>query len=259
MSTDTYRSDAAIVARALRRWARTTQCVPPDDLRQIAWEALLGCRRRYDATGGATFETYALDTIRFVFFTASRLARRITRLGMQCPASVERYVRRASQAGRVVPAMLRAQFPWLRAYDDDDLEHVAAWCLAGDASLDAPAGDEGTTRGEQLAVEGADAVEGARIAADASRVADDLCAGLSPMEAAVLRGRLLADEPATFAVLGAAFGVSKQRVQHVEARLTQKLRAAMLGGHPWLECLRPSQRAAIRRAAESTGGAGAPR
>jgi RNA polymerase sigma-32 factor len=51
--------------------------------------------------------------------------------------------------------------------------------------------------------------------------------GLSDRDTRILRGRLLAGEPLTLAELGKEFGVSRERVRQLEARLLRNLRAHM--------------------------------
>ena len=50
---------------------------------------------------------------------------------------------------------------------------------------------------------------------------------LNERDTRILRERLLADEPATLAQLGREFGVSRERVRQLEARLLRDLRALM--------------------------------
>lgn len=51
--------------------------------------------------------------------------------------------------------------------------------------------------------------------------------GKKPLEAAVVRERILADEPATFMAIGQRYGVSHARIQQVEQKMRQRFRIAL--------------------------------
>jgi RNA polymerase sigma-32 factor len=51
----------------------------------------------------------------------------------------------------------------------------------------------------------------------------DFAAGLEPRERRILDARILAEEPRTLQELGAEFGVTRERVRQLEARLVARL------------------------------------
>lgn len=99
-----------------------------------------------------------------------------------------------------------------------------------DASLDAPVGegdDKTTTRLELLPALGQSPD---RIAEDAQlheilrEKLDEFRSTLSGKDVAIFDKRMVADEPLTLQELGDQFGVSRERVRQLEARLTGRLR-----------------------------------
>ena len=52
--------------------------------------------------------------------------------------------------------------------------------------------------------------------------------GLGERERQIMERRILADEPDTLQKLGEEFGVSRERVRQLEARLVEKLRSSLL-------------------------------
>ncbi len=100
----------------------------------------------------------------------------------------------------------------------------------GDASLDVPVGDaEGrqTTRLELLPSTGAapDAVAEQREIAEIVRERLDVFREtLEGKELIIFDKRVVADEPLTLQELGNEFGVSRERVRQLEARMTKRLR-----------------------------------
>jgi RNA polymerase sigma-32 factor len=99
-----------------------------------------------------------------------------------------------------------------------------------DASLDAPAteGDDNTTTRLELLPSMSDSPD--RLAEDAElhlllrQKLDVFRRTLSGKDVAIFDKRLVADDPLTLQELGDEFGVSRERVRQLEARLTGKLR-----------------------------------
>ena len=114
--------------------------------------------------------------------------------------------------------------------DEKDVVEMDRRLSRGDASLDAPVGDnEGrqTTRMELLpATEGGPeaAAESAEMAVIVREQLDEFRKTLSGKELEIFDKRLVAEEPLTLQELGDQFGVSRERVRQLEARLTGKLR-----------------------------------
>jgi RNA polymerase sigma-32 factor len=114
--------------------------------------------------------------------------------------------------------------------DEKDVVEMDRRLARSDASLDAPVGDaEGrqTTRMELLASgsEGPEAtVESTELSELVRERLEEFRKTLSGKELQIFDERLVAEEPLTLQELGDRFGVSRERVRQLEARLTGKLR-----------------------------------
>ena len=114
--------------------------------------------------------------------------------------------------------------------EEKDVVEMDRRLARSDASLDAPVGDnEGrkTTRMELLPSV-ADGPEAAAESAELSDIVrkelDEFRTGLSGKDLEIFDKRLVAEDPLTLQELGDQFGVSRERVRQLEARLTGKLR-----------------------------------
>jgi RNA polymerase sigma-32 factor len=100
----------------------------------------------------------------------------------------------------------------------------------GDASLDAAVGEtdgKPTTRMDLLPASGAgpDAIaEGSELQELVRQHLDEFRKTLSGKDVSIFDKRLVSDEPMTLQELGDEFGVSRERVRQLEARLTGRLR-----------------------------------
>ncbi len=114
--------------------------------------------------------------------------------------------------------------------DEKDVVEMDRRLARGDASLDAPVGDaEGrqTTRMELLTASANDPEENAESTELSELVRerlDEFRKTLSGKELEIFDDRVVAEEPLTLQELGDRFGVSRERVRQLEARLTGKLR-----------------------------------
>lgn len=114
--------------------------------------------------------------------------------------------------------------------EEADVVEMDRRLAKGDASLDAPIGDsEGrqTTRMDLLpaTAQGPDSIaEGAELSELVRERLDEFRATLSGKDLEIFDKRLVSDEPLTLQELGDRFGVSRERVRQLEARLTGKLR-----------------------------------
>jgi RNA polymerase sigma-32 factor len=119
--------------------------------------------------------------------------------------------------------------------DEEDVIEMDRRLARGDASLDAPVGDsEGrqTTRMELLPTmtQGPDSIaEGAELSELVRERLEEFRATLSGKDLEIFDRRLVSDEPLTLQELGDQFGVSRERVRQLEARLTGKLREFLKG------------------------------
>ncbi|HEY8945748.1 MAG TPA: RNA polymerase factor sigma-32 [Polyangiaceae bacterium] len=114
--------------------------------------------------------------------------------------------------------------------DESEVLEMDRRLARADASLDAPVGegdDKSTTRLELLPAIG-DSPD--RLAEDAElheimrEKLDEFRRTLTGKDVAIFDKRLVADEPLTLQELGDEFGVSRERVRQLEARLTGRLR-----------------------------------
>lgn len=114
--------------------------------------------------------------------------------------------------------------------DEKDVIEMDRRLARADASLDASVGnDEGktTTRMELLPATGAgpdQLTEGAELSELVRQRLDEFRTTLAGKDAIIFDRRVVADEPQTLQELGDEFGVSRERVRQLEARLMGKLR-----------------------------------
>jgi RNA polymerase sigma-32 factor len=115
--------------------------------------------------------------------------------------------------------------------EEKDVVEMDRRLARGDASLDAPVGDNDgrqTTRMELLPAtsEGPEAAaESAELSEIVREQLDEFRKTLTGKELEIFDKRLVSEEPLTLQELGDQFGVSCERVRQLEARLTGKLRA----------------------------------
>ncbi|MBK8998478.1 MAG: RNA polymerase factor sigma-32 [Myxococcales bacterium] len=115
--------------------------------------------------------------------------------------------------------------------DEQDVVEMDRRLARSDASLDASVGDaEGrqTTRMDLLPATSAgpeESAESSEIQELLKRHLAEFRTTLKDKDIAIFDKRLVADEPLTLQELGDQFGVSRERVRQLEARLTGKLRA----------------------------------
>ena len=111
---------------------------------------------------------------------------------------------------------------------EEDVVAVDAALGAGDYSLDAPLGEDGTATAKDFLAGGAASPEaevaGSDFLAKLHAALDELEPSLSERERALLRERLLADEPLTLQDLADRDGVSREAVRQSEQRLIGKIR-----------------------------------
>ena len=114
--------------------------------------------------------------------------------------------------------------------DEKDVIEMDRRLASGDASLDVSFGDsEGrqTTRMDLLAAPSAgpeQLTEGAELQSMIREQLDRFRTTLAGKELVIFDKRLVAEDPITLQELGDEFGVSRERVRQLEARLTGKLR-----------------------------------
>lgn len=111
----------------------------------------------------------------------------------------------------------------------DDIDEMDQRLSKGDMSLNLPVGENSdTTRLDFLPSLG----PGVEETLESNQISDILLENLKAIEPtlnekeqAILNERLLSDSPVTLREIGERFGVTRERVRQIEARLLQKLRA----------------------------------
>jgi RNA polymerase sigma-32 factor len=212
-----------------RAWANTL------DLIQEGNVGLLEAVQRYDPYRGTKLSTYAVYWIRayvlkYILDNMRSVRMGTTRAERKLFFRLNQEKRRLEREGYEVEPRLLAE---RLEVTEDDVVNMEARLSRPDTSMDAPAfrdDKDGTTFGDNMATQGSSAEQDVA-SAEMQRVfmerVEEFARDLSPRDTRILRERLLADEPVTLADLGREFGVSRERVRQLEARLLRNLRAHM--------------------------------
>jgi RNA polymerase sigma-32 factor len=119
-----------------------------------------------------------------------------------------------------------------------DVELMNARLSGGDMSLNAPVGDadDNSSDRQDFLVDSVplpDEAVGERIDGERRRAwLHSALTVLSPRELRIVEERRLREDVATLESLGESLGISKERVRQIEHRALEKLRDALLEGHP---------------------------
>ena len=212
-----------------RAWTNTL------DLIQEGNVGLMEAVQRYDPYQGVKLSSYAvywirayilkyiLDNMRSVRLGTTRASRKLFfRLNKE-KARLER------EGFEVEPKMIAERLD----VSEDDVLEMEARLSRPDTYLDAPLkreDGEGATVGEGFATAGADAesqVGDEELRSTFLQNVENFSEQLDERDQRILRERLLATEPCTLAEMGKDFGVSRERVRQLEARLLNRLRTYM--------------------------------
>ena len=212
-----------------RAWTNTL------DLIQEGNVGLMEAVQRYDPYQGVKLSSYAvywirayilkyiLDNMRSVRLGTTRASRKLFfRLNKE-KALLER------QGYEVGPKLIAERLE----VSERDVEEMEARLSRPDTSLDAPLRrDEegGATVGDTFASAGRSAesqVGDAELRAVFVEKMSEYAEGLGARDRQILDERILAEEPKTLAELGGEFGISRERVRQLEARLVDNLRTYM--------------------------------
>jgi RNA polymerase sigma-32 factor len=207
------------IALEYRRWG-----LPIEDVVQEGNIGLLKAAERFDPDRGCRLATYAAYWIRAEIREFVARGYRIVRLGSS--KSERRALRIYRKTHEKNPEAL-AEMSGLTAERATELLPLL---MARDVSLERAPADDGKAPLDKLA-------DGARSPEDEACLADQkkqlkaallkVVAELGPRERRIVRQRWLTDEPKTLEQLGAAFGVSKERVRQLEERAKKRMRARL--------------------------------
>jgi RNA polymerase sigma-32 factor len=203
------------------------------DLIQEGNLGLLVAVDRFDPDRGVRLTTYAVWWIRAYIQEYIRRSWSLVRFGttraeQRCFYRLRRERQRLERGGgKADPERLASALGVKR----DELEAIESRITRRDMSLDDPAYlDTDETRGDRLADDrpGPESTYADQELSEQAR--EQIRAALEaldPRERAILSRRYLAPKPATLKQLGAAFGISRERVRQLEARAKAKLRASL--------------------------------
>jgi RNA polymerase sigma-32 factor len=201
------------------------------DLIQEGNIGLLQAVRRFDPHRGVKLSSYAsywirayilkylIDNIRLVRVGSSRAERKLF-------FQLNRARKELESAGFAVEPKLLAEHLDVEEQDVVDLEHRLS---QSDVSLDAPArpDSESSSLGEILSTGDASVeqvVSQERAKATFRQYIDRFSVELDEREQRILRERILAEDPRTLREIGENFGLTRERVRQIEAKLVARLR-----------------------------------
>lgn len=217
------------------------------DFMEVVNESAIGLMKacdRFDTTGRMHFSTYASWWIKAYILLYLRTRSRVrihnnTRAGRALYWSCSRAERAIWNRGEQITAASIAHETGLSLAD---VESCIGQVRGYSVSLHDPVGRASQTWEETLAAEGPTAEDNVIAFSQAARVREalvELEETLSAREREILRRRLLADDPLTLKALGDRFGLTRERVRQIEAKVRIRVR----------ECLRPLRAAEARAAA----------
>ncbi len=204
------------IAMEYRRWG-----VPIEDVIQQGNVGLMRAVAKFDASKECRLATYAAYWIRAEIREYVARGYRIVRLGSS--KSERRALRVYRKTHEKNPEAL-AELSGLTAERATELLPLL---MARDVSLERTPSDDGKAPVDRLADDRRSPEEEACIADEREHLQAALkqvVAELSPRERRIVRQRWLTDEPKTLEQLGAAFGVSKERVRQLEERAKKRMR-----------------------------------
>ncbi|MFP6624734.1 MAG: RNA polymerase factor sigma-32, partial [Myxococcota bacterium] len=205
------------------------------DLIQEGNVGLMEAVQRFDPYRGIKLSTYAVYWIRacilkYILDNMRSVRMGTTRAQRKLFFRLNKEKRQLEREGyEVEPRLLAERLD----VTEDDVREMEARLSRPDMYLDAPARrdeKDGASFGDNLSTTASSAeqdVASAQMRQVFLENVEQFAENLDERDTRILRERLLADEPATLAQLGKEFGVSRERVRQLEARLLRDLRALM--------------------------------
>ena len=207
------------IALEYRRWG-----LPLEDIVQEGNIGLLKAAERFDPNRGCRLATYAAYWIRAEIREYVARGYRIVRLGSS------KSERRALRIYRKTHEKNPEALAEMSGLTQERATELLPLLMARDVSLERSPSDDGRAPVDRLADDARSPEEEACLADERARLRAALrkvVAELSPRERRIVRQRWLTDEPKTLEQLGAAFGVSKERVRQLEERAKKRMRARL--------------------------------
>jgi RNA polymerase sigma-32 factor len=208
----------------------------PSRLMDLIQEGNIGlarAARHFDPERGIRFAPYAIWWIRAAILRTILEQHRLVRLGT---TATQRKIFFQLDRVRARIAALEGEASDARVAEvmgvkEDEVSRLEARMHRPEASFDAPQGEEGRPLSEMLA-DPSDTPEEATLREDLRALLREAIAhrDIAPTEReqAILRDRLLAEEPLTLDELGARFGVSRERIRQLEKLLMSQLKRSLL-------------------------------
>lgn len=216
-----------LVVKIAHEYARDRRHL--QDLVQEGNLGLLTALDKYDPERGVRLSSYAAWWIRAYMLKYLLENKRLVRVGK---SRTERRLVYALERGRLREAGdgFAAELAAQLGVSVADVESMQQRLASPELSLDAPIGATGDDRAQVEQLEDPTAARPDRLAEDAELqerfhdLLEHFAEGLDVRELAILRDRLLADDPETLEALGRRHGISRERARQLEARLLTRLR-----------------------------------
>ena len=208
-----------MIAREYRCWG-----VPMEDVVQQGNLGLLKAATRFDPERECRLVTYAAYWVRAAIREHVVRSYRMVRLGTT--KGERRALRAYRRTGEAIPEVL-AEMSGLRV---EAVDRLIPLLVAGDTSVDQP-NRSGVAPLDRIASSEPTPEDRAMTDETRAKTRSALEAFLRELparERAILRSRLLSDDPVTLERLGKRFGISKERVRQLEERTIAKLRDRLL-------------------------------
>jgi RNA polymerase sigma-32 factor len=207
------------------------------DLVQEGNVGLMQAALRFEPERDVRFSTYAAWWIRaaiqdFVLRNWSIVRTGTTAAQKTLFFNLRRLRARLGDSGAAMSPEARRQIAGELSVSVAEVEHMEARLGAADLSLNAPLSADGQEEAQDLLADGRanpeEVVIGSHDGQARARSIGRALAALPPRERWIIQQRRLRDGGATLQQLGAALGVSKERVRQLETRALARLKTAII-------------------------------